>query len=145
MVQDFVHDRFEHARGAVHVGEHVFVAHHHAAHARCFFHQKNLTAFLGQEQGCGHAGRTRAHDHCIGVGREFRGFKGLLAQHALQGAVEHGSGFVRGGLIVIRHPGAHLADVGHLHEEWVQPRAAACGPERVLMLPGRARADHHPR
>ena len=109
-----------------------------------FFHQRDREALIGDGQGRGHAGRPAAeHEGRLGhrQGDRPQGLDqvGLGHGHAHQVLALDRRLFV----LVHVHPGALVADVGHLEEIRVQPRLPDGLLEQRLVGPGRTGGHDH--
>ena len=133
----------EDAGRAVQGGEGLVELGHVAADAGALLDEVDVVAGVGQLERGLQAGDAAADDQRGRVDLHVHRLQRLLLLDALGRGVDQRLGLGRGGRLVGAHPGAVLADVGHLAEVGVQAGVGAGAAEGLLVQVRRAGGHDH--
>ncbi len=143
VVLHFHHARRHDTLRAVEGGEGLRELRHVPADRRLLLDEDHLAPAVGDiERGLDPGDAATDHKRLAGHWHPNR-FQGLVPLHLLHHEVDQLAGLLRGFLAVLMHPGALLADVGHLAQEGVEPSACHGPPEGDLVHVRAARRDDH--
>ncbi len=139
----FRHLRRQDTGGAIERRKGLVVLRHVAADTRLALDEVDGVAGIRQLQRRLDASDAASDHQRVLVDRHGRRFERLLALHAGDRPGHKRHGLPGRGLLVPRHPGDVLADVGHLEQKRIQPRGGTRAAERLFVQVRRARRHDH--
>ncbi len=142
MLPHFHHARRQDALRAVERGEGFRQPGHLAADRGLALHQHHFVTGIGDVERRLDAGHPGADDHGAPRHRNLDGSQGAVVAHLLHRHADDLGSLAGGGRAVVVHPGAVLANVGHLHQVGIQTGSLG-GLAKGLQVHVRRAGSHH--